>query len=66
METFLRVAGLIVGVIILGSTAASVFTALVVPRATSLRRPARRGPRPRQDDSAPAAPPPDLPRCAIA
>jgi hypothetical protein len=35
METFLRVAGFIVGVIILGSTAASVFTALVVPRATS-------------------------------
>jgi hypothetical protein len=35
METFLRVVGLIVGVVILGSTAASVFTALVVPRATS-------------------------------
>jgi hypothetical protein len=37
METFLRVVGLIVGVFVLGSTAFSVFTALVVPRVTSSR-----------------------------
>jgi hypothetical protein len=37
METFLRVAGLIVGVFVLGSTALSVFTALVVPRVSSSR-----------------------------
>jgi hypothetical protein len=37
METFLRVVGLIVGVIVLGSAALSVFTALVVPRVTSSR-----------------------------
>jgi hypothetical protein len=37
METFLRLAGLIVGLFILGSTAVSVFTALVVPRVTSSR-----------------------------
>jgi hypothetical protein len=37
METFLRVVGLIVGVLVLGSTAVSLFTALVVPRATSSR-----------------------------
>jgi hypothetical protein len=37
METFLRVAALIVGVLVLGSTAVSLFTALVVPRATSSR-----------------------------
>jgi hypothetical protein len=37
METFLRVVGLILGVIVLGSTAFSVFTALVVPRVTSSR-----------------------------
>ena len=37
METFLRVVGLIAGVLVLGSTAVSLFTALVVPRATSSR-----------------------------
>ncbi len=35
METFLRVVALIVGIVVLGSTAVSVFTALVVPRVTS-------------------------------
>src|SRR5580698_7009061 len=35
METFLRVVALIVGIVVLGSTAMSVFTALVVPRVTS-------------------------------
>jgi hypothetical protein len=35
METFLRVVALIVGILVLGSTAVSVFTALVVPRVTS-------------------------------
>ena len=37
METFLRLVGLIAGLGILVSTAVSVFTALVVPRATSSR-----------------------------
>jgi hypothetical protein len=37
METILRLAGLVVGILILGSTALSVFTALVVPRVTSSR-----------------------------
>ena len=37
METFLRVAALIVGVLVLAATAFSLFTALVVPRATSSR-----------------------------
>jgi hypothetical protein len=37
METVLRVGGLIAGIIIIGSTALSVFTALVVPRTTSSR-----------------------------
>src|SRR3984957_12489445 len=37
METFLRVVALIAGVLVLGSTAVSLFTALVVPRATSSR-----------------------------
>ncbi len=37
MEAFLRPVALIVGVLILGATAVSVFTALVVPRVTSSR-----------------------------
>jgi hypothetical protein len=37
METFLRLVGLVVGIVILASTAVSVFTALVVPRVTSSR-----------------------------
>ena len=37
METVLRLGGLIVGIFIVGSTALSVFTALVVPRVTSSR-----------------------------
>jgi hypothetical protein len=37
MQTTLRLAGLIVGILILGSTALSVFTGLVVPRVTSSR-----------------------------
>jgi hypothetical protein len=37
VESLLRVAGLVVGILILGSTALSVFTALVVPRVTSSR-----------------------------
>jgi hypothetical protein len=37
METFLRLCGLIAGLIIIVSTALSVFTALVVPRVTSSR-----------------------------
>ena len=35
METFFRLIGLIAGIFVLGSTALSVFTALVVPRVTS-------------------------------
>jgi hypothetical protein len=37
VETFLRLVSLIVGILVLGSTAFSVFTALVVPRVTSSR-----------------------------
>src|SRR6185312_13749802 len=37
MQTVLRTAGLIVGIFIVGSTSASVFTALVLPRVTSSR-----------------------------
>jgi hypothetical protein len=37
METVLRLGGLILGIFIVGSTALSVFTALVVPRVTSSR-----------------------------
>jgi hypothetical protein len=37
METVLRMGGLILGIVIVGSTTLSVFTALVVPRVTSSR-----------------------------